>query len=169
MPANWREFTRLRQAHGHLAERVARRVEHVVAEGEQPAQLAARHVAGDVDRPRRRAQRDPDARCVERIGRRGERGRLVAEHERLARADEDVQRTVVLGHRADGYPGRQLVDQQVALVEQVVRRLPRATHRSDDLLVEVGDRGRERVHLVHRGADALVQFPGEPRELAVVV
>ena len=82
-----------------------------------------------------------------------------AEHQRLAAADEHVDGAAVLLHGVDGNLLRQLVEQAVALIEQVVRRLPAgAGDARGDLVVQPRDALRERVDLGHFALDARIDL-----------
>ena len=67
------------------------------------------------------------------------RRRNIADHQRLAIADEYVHRVVVGLDHADVHMRRQLVDHAIALVEQVVRRLAGLRLAVGDLIVQLGD------------------------------
>ena len=95
------------------------------AEIQQAAERAAGNVATDVDRAARRLQGNRELRRN-----RTDPAIVVSwfdvrtDHERLAAADEYVDRAAVLPHGVHGDLLRELVEQAVALIEQVVRRLP---------------------------------------------
>ena len=101
-----------------------RRIELFAAEIQQAAERAAGNVATDVHRAARCLQGNRELRGIERILDRRELVHVRAEHERLAAADEHVDGAAVLHHGVHGDLLRELVEQAVALIEQVVRRLP---------------------------------------------
>ena len=105
------------------AELIARRIQHLAAPVEQAAERAAGDTARDVDRAApvsaARAACVPDRADPLR----GDLSTPGAEHQRLAIADEDVERAIAFGDHGDAHLGGQLVDELVALIEQIVGRL----------------------------------------------
>ena len=62
-----------------------------------------------------------------------------AEHQRLAGADENVERGFAFGDHGHADLGGQLVDELVALIEQVVGRLAGLLDGHGDVAVEARD------------------------------
>ncbi len=60
-----------------------------------------------------------------------------AQHQRLAVADENVERGFAFGDHGDTHLGGKLVDELVALIEQVVRRLTGLLYGDGDFAVEL--------------------------------
>ncbi len=108
---------------GDASELVARGIQHFATPVEQAAQRAARNTARDVDRAAGGLQRELQARGIERILHRRDGGGRGAQHQRLTIADENVERGIALGHHGHAYLGGQLIDELIALIEQVVGRL----------------------------------------------
>ena len=81
-------------------------------------------------------QRQQCAFRIERIDLGGDLRRLRAEHQRLAIADEYVERRIAFGDDGNADLGRQLVDERIALIEQVVGRLAALLDGDGDVAVE---------------------------------
>ncbi len=138
-------------------------------ERHRAAERAAGDAAGDVDRRAARAlEADGVPAGIVRIGGRDDRRRFLADDERLAAADEHVDLAVALFDRADVDVLRELVDEQVALVEQVVGRLVGARVRGGNLVVEVGNALRERRDFGRLAGDRAFDLLAELAELRVV-
>jgi hypothetical protein len=132
-------------------------VERLAAEVEQCAQRAALQRARN-DRYGGAAGHVGDGKVLRIGGRRrgGQRIRLVADHQALAVADEDVVAAVGLLDHAGAHQLVQVGHHLVALVEQVVGRLGLVRMYSLDLEFELLYRMRLRVHLLHRVGELLV-------------
>ena len=123
MPSRCWAFTWFVTATRDAAELVARRIEHLAAPVEQSAERAAGDHARQMSTvpPPAVLQRQQRAFRVERIDLGGDLRRVDAEHQRLAIADEYVERRIAFGDHGNADLARQLVDERVALVEQIVR------------------------------------------------
>ena len=153
---------------GEAAEPVAHRIERLDGEVAQPADAAAeRRVADRVTVAAPSLEREFQPSRRRRVGRDGERARLVAEHQRGAAADDQIERAVAPGERPHVEVRGQVLDQAIALVEQVVRAVGAASSVArDDAPVQVGDPRGEIVDRVDVGAQApgdLVARVVEPR------
>ena len=126
------------------AEFIARRVEHLAAPVEQAAERSAGHDARQVHGARARAHGQQCSLRIERVNGRGDLRGLDAEHQRLAIADEYIECRIAFGDDGNAHLARQLVDERIALVEQVVGRLAALMERGRNFAVEPGDSLRER-------------------------
>ncbi len=135
------------RGHGQrdAAQLVAGRIEHLLAPVEQSAELAARDAARDVHGARCSLQRQLHAFGVERILGRGDLRGRGAQHQRLAGADEHIQRGLAFGDHADAHLRGKLVDERVALIEQVVGRMAGLLNGSGDVAVQARDALREHI------------------------
>ena len=64
---------------------------------------------------------------------------VVPEHQRLAGADEHIQRGLAFGDHGDAHLRRKLVDELVALIEQVVGRMAGLLNGSGNVAVQARD------------------------------
>src|SRR5690606_26093508 len=108
------------QRHRTLAEFVADHVQAFTAELQQSAQRTAGNVAGDVDRPVAGNVRNFLAAVVEFIFGGGQPIGFVTGHQRLTVADEHTDHAVVLWYHQGADPRRDLLQQRIAPVEQVI-------------------------------------------------
>ncbi len=148
-----------RKRDADAAQCIVSRIELLVPKIEQTAERTAGDVASDVDRTALCPHRDAEAGRIERIlhGRDfvGDR----AEHERLAVADEHVHRAAVLLHGVDRHLLRELIEQLIALIHQIVRRLTAGTGKARlDVRVDIRDALRERIDLLYFAAQAEAHF-----------
>ncbi len=154
---------------GDAPELVGRRGQVVVEEAHHAGQLATGQRA--IGQRRTHAalhEVDADARVVHGIGLRGQLGGLRAQHQRLAAAHEDVDRTGLAGHGGDLDAPAEFGQQLIALVEQVVGRV-RGARGLDDALVDLGQVLREAVDVVGDGLHLLLRGVAQQVELARAV
>jgi len=120
---------------------------------------AERH-APPVERPPLRLAvfRRAGAFRIERIGRDRDLRWLVSQYQRLSVADEHVDRRSVGGDGRDAYLLRQLTDELVALIKQVVGRLPALLKRDGDVVVEPGDTLGERRDFLRLDAEPRIEL-----------
>jgi hypothetical protein len=159
----------VRDGEADAPELVARRLEHFAAPVEQAAEGAARDCARDVHGARGGSQCELHAFGIERIGDRRDFRSSGAEHQRLAVADEYVDRAGAFGDRGHAHLGGDLVDQAVALVEQVVRRLAGILGGNGDFAVETGDALRQQGHLARFAGEARIDVGGHLAQPPVVI
>ncbi len=150
------------------AQFVARRIQHLAAEIQESTERATRDAARDVHRAGGRLQRQAQALRIDRIGGCGQRRGGGAEHQRLAVADEDVQRRVAFGDGRHAHLAGELVDEQVALVEQVVGRVAGVLHRHRDVAIQARDALRHLVDLAGFGRELDVHAFGHFPQAGVV-
>lgn len=157
---------RLGDAGGEQAQLVARRVQHFAAEIEQAADAAAAGLRSDVLAA---GEHELEAAAAIRVLADRQGIGLPAQHQRLAAAGEDVD-AAGIGRGGDADALRDLLDQLVALVEQVVGRLAAGlSGGDDDALVELRDRLRIARDLVRGLRQPLVELGFEAVELALQV
>jgi len=129
----------IRQGHGHLAQLVARRVQHFPAEIQQSANTATAERAADIHHTVGGLERQRDTRGLERILLRDERGRIVAQHQRLTIADEDIELTIILADNRGLDLARQVRQLRIARIQQIAWRRAGLGLRTQYFLVQPGD------------------------------
>ena len=113
MPSRCCAFTWVAMASADAAEFIARRIEHLAAPVEQAAERAAGHAARNVDGARAGVCSASSVRSGSSgSDRRGDLRCRGAEHQRLAVADEYVERGIAFGDDRDADLARELVDER---------------------------------------------------------
>ena len=81
-----------------------------------------------------------------------------ADDQRLARSHEDVHRAVVLHRRRHRNSFRQLPDEEIPLIEQVIGRLPDAATGQHDVIIDLRDRLGQPIDVVDRDPDTMIHL-----------
>ncbi len=140
----------------------------MAADAEESAQAATADIGGDVRRVAAANDSYIVLGSVVRVLKRSQLLRGAAGHQRLSGADVHVERAIALPGGIDRHVLAELIDQAVALVHQIVRRLA-AGETGGNLPVEGGDAARQTIDLADVAPDLLLDACAVGGELRAVV
>ncbi|MNZ30506.1 hypothetical protein D3C78_477780 [compost metagenome] len=146
---------RIGEGQGDLPQAVVGAVQHGVAIGQQAAHLPAGNLRRDGLGDAAADQLDLVTTRVLGAGHHLQRRHFVADHQRLAGADEQAEGGVILVHHLHAHQLRELADGFVAGVQQVIR-LHAGARRLEDRVVVAGNGIGQRVDLAGQGAELLI-------------
>ncbi|MNF68375.1 hypothetical protein D3C84_502300 [compost metagenome] len=140
---------------GQSPQGVEGRIQGLAAIADQPAQLATAEQGGDALARAAADEAHLETRRVALPRPDFQAAGAAAHHQRLAGANEQVERVVILRHHGHTNEGGQLADRLFAGIEQVVGLLTVGRGLGDGIVV-AGNRGRQAIDLVADGHHLLV-------------